>query len=115
VRSSSCSSTPTGRKATRLSTHPRPDPGTDGTATATTDRGYATVRFWAAARQAAGHAEEPSRAATIGELRAELARRAELTRLVEMASFLIDGVQAGNTTPINAGAVVDVLPPFAGG
>lgn len=32
-----------------------------------------------------------------------------------MASFLIDGVRAGDDTLITPGAIVDVLPPFAGG
>ena len=32
-----------------------------------------------------------------------------------VASFLVDGVQAGDTTRLYDGAEVDVLPPFAGG
>jgi molybdopterin synthase sulfur carrier subunit len=75
----------------------------------------ATVRFWAAARQAAGHGEELCLAATIGELRAELAQRSELSSVIAVASFLVDGVRADSDTPITVGAIVDVLPPFAGG
>ncbi len=75
----------------------------------------ATVRFWAAARQAAGHGEEITRAATVGELRTELRRREPLEKIIEIASFLIDGVRADDATAIPFGAVVDVLPPFAGG
>ena len=75
----------------------------------------ATVRFWAAARQAAGHGEELCLAATVGELRDQLAERSELTKVISMASFLVDGVRGDADTPIKSGAIVDVLPPFAGG
>ncbi|MCW2644464.1 MAG: sulfur-carrier protein [Pseudonocardiales bacterium] len=74
-----------------------------------------TVRFWAGAQRAAGHAEEPLSAATVGELRELLAGRDELTKVCAVASFLVDGQQASDTTPLAAGSVVDVLPPFAGG
>lgn len=74
-----------------------------------------TVRFWAGAQRAAGHAEEPLVAATVGELRAFLAQRPELTKVCASASLLVDGQQATELTPLADGAVVDVLPPFAGG
>jgi molybdopterin converting factor small subunit len=74
-----------------------------------------TVRFWAGAQRAAGRAEEPLSAATVGELRELLAGRDELTKVCAVASFLVDGQQASDTTPLAAGSVVDVLPPFAGG
>jgi FMN reductase len=74
-----------------------------------------TVRFWAGARRAAGHEQETLTAATVGELRALLAARPALTRLCAVASFLVDGQQAGEATPLHHGASVDVLPPFAGG
>jgi molybdopterin synthase sulfur carrier subunit len=75
----------------------------------------ATIRFWAAARQAAGHGEEQSLAPTIGELREQLGQRPELVQVIAVASFLVDGVRADDQTPIDSGCVVDVLPPFAGG
>lgn len=75
----------------------------------------ATVRFWAAARRAAGHAEEPTTATTIAQLREQLRARDALARIVDMASFLVDGARAFDETPITPGAIVDVLPPFAGG
>jgi molybdopterin synthase sulfur carrier subunit len=75
----------------------------------------ATVRFWAAARQAAGHAEESCHAATIAELQFELAARPELAKIVAMSSFLVDGVHGDADTAIKPGSIVDVLPPFAGG
>jgi len=90
-------------KAVRLSSHRPPN------------HGIVTIRFWAAARQAVGHGEETSRAATIAELRAELGQRPELAAVLKMASFLVDGVRADDDTVIPAGCVVDVLPPFAGG
>lgn len=74
-----------------------------------------TVRFWAGAQRAAGHAEEALSAATLGELRATLAGRSELNRICGVASFLVDGQQTSDSTPLTTGAVVDVLPPFAGG
>lgn len=73
------------------------------------------VRFWAGARRAAGHAEERLSAGTVGEVRSALAARVELTKVCAAASFLVDGQQASDDTALHAGAVVDVLPPFAGG
>jgi sulfur-carrier protein len=93
------------RRAAQLSNHPLSDQSVSG----------ATIRFWAAARQAAGHGEEISIAASIGELRAELIQREKLVKIIAMASFLVDGVRADDLTVIKPGSVVDVLPPFAGG
>ncbi len=74
-----------------------------------------TVRYWAGAQRAAGVEQESLTAATVGELRAQLERRPELARVAAVASFLVDGLQAGDTTTLRDGAEVDVLPPFAGG
>jgi molybdopterin converting factor small subunit len=74
-----------------------------------------TVRYWAGAQRAAGRETEQLTAATVGELRAVLAARPELTKVAAVASFLVDGQQAGDTTALHEGAEVDVLPPFAGG
>ena len=82
------------------------------------------VRFWAAARAAAGRAEE--RYAAPGDLGALLdavrARHGADSRLAEVlarCSYLVDEVSPGrrapSDVPVPAGAVVDVLPPFAGG
>jgi FMN reductase len=73
------------------------------------------VRFWAGARRAAGHESETLLATTVGDVRSQLAERAELTRICAVASFLVDGQQAGDASPLREGAEVDVLPPFAGG
>jgi len=82
-----------------------------------------TVRYWAAAKQAAGVAEEVLAAGTLAEmLAAVLARHPAAPALEEVlarSSFLIDGEQAGNRPPgsviLREGAVVEILPPFAGG
>lgn len=76
------------------------------------------VRLFAAARAAAGVAETTTDAVTVAELRAELAKQHGRTmdRLLPACSVLVDGVNAhDDLTPIPRGAVVDVLPPFAGG
>jgi molybdopterin converting factor small subunit len=74
-----------------------------------------TVRYWAGAQRAAGVEKETLTAATVAELRALLAARPELARVAAVASFLVDGQQAGDTSALPEGAEVDVLPPFAGG
>jgi sulfur-carrier protein len=87
------------------------------------DMATVTVRYWAAAKQAAGVAEEVLAAGTLAELLAAvLARHPAAPALVGVlarSSFLIDGEQAGNRPPegvtLREGAVVEVLPPFAGG
>lgn len=76
-----------------------------------------TVRYWAAARAAAGVAEEPYDAETLGEAMAAAGERhgAELGQVLRRCSFLVDGVRATPATTLWDGAVVEVLPPFAGG
>lgn len=74
-----------------------------------------TVRYWAGAKRAAGVEREQLAADTVAELRAQLGQRAELAAVSEVASFLVDGQQAGDGTRLHEGAEVDVLPPFAGG
>jgi sulfur-carrier protein len=74
-----------------------------------------TVRFWAGAQRAAGVEQETMTAATVAELRAALQARPGFDRLAEVASFLVDGQQAGENARLPDGAEVDVLPPFAGG
>ncbi len=74
-----------------------------------------TVRYWASARQAAGAVEEHIEAATLAELRTALAGRPSLGRICAASSYLVDGQQAAPDTALAEGAVVDVLPPFAGG
>ena len=79
-----------------------------------------TVRYFAGAQAATGTAEERLPLAAplpLAELADELARRhgAGLARVLEAASFLIDEVPGPRDRVVPTGAVVDVLPPFAGG
>jgi molybdopterin converting factor small subunit len=73
------------------------------------------VRFWAGAQRAAGCAEQAMSAATIAELRERLGAGPELAKVAAVASFLVAGQQAVDSTPLADGVIVDVLPPFAGG
>jgi molybdopterin converting factor small subunit len=82
-----------------------------------------TVRYWAAAKEAAGVAEEVVDARTLGGvIDAALDRHEQDPRLrtvLERSSFLVDGLavagrDAGNVVLPEA-AVIEVLPPFAGG
>lgn len=79
--------------------------------------GHVTVRYWAAARAGAGTPQEVLPGATLGEvLDAARARHgAELARVLGRCTFLVDGARGQQETVLDAGAVVDVLPPFAGG
>jgi molybdopterin converting factor small subunit len=82
-----------------------------------------TVRYWAAAKHAAGVAEETLDATTLSEALAQaMARRpaaAEFRTVLDRSSFLVDGEQAGGrgaeAVALAEGTVIEVLPPFAGG
>ena len=79
-----------------------------------------TVRYFAAARAAAGHDEETIRIRpdlTIAELVTQLGERdADLAKVLKRCSFLCDGVAVRDTEAALGNALtVDVLPPFAGG
>lgn len=76
-----------------------------------------TVRYFAAAAEAAGRDEEQlPAAATVGELRAVLIERYgdAMLRVLAAGSFLVDGVVSRDDSRA-LGRRVDVLPPFAGG
>ncbi|GLY74768.1 MoaD/ThiS family protein [Actinoallomurus iriomotensis] len=79
------------------------------------------IRYWAAARAAAGVEEEPYDAVTLGEAltTAAAGRGEEFQRVLARSSFLVDGDPAGTRDPASIdlpdGATVEVLPPFAGG
>ena len=87
----------------------------------------ATLRFWAAAREAAGAAEETVGAATLAEALDEAVLRrggergggAPLSQVLARSSVLLDGVRVGRaeqgSVRLPDGAVVEILPPFAGG
>lgn len=78
-----------------------------------------TVRYFAAAAEAAGSAEEElqlERPVTLDALRDLLTERygAAMQRVVRTGSFLVDGTVRRDGGEVR-GSVVDVLPPFAGG
>ncbi|WP_336208751.1 MoaD/ThiS family protein [Nonomuraea sp. LPB2021202275-12-8] len=78
------------------------------------------VRYWAAAKEAAGVAEESFHAATLGELMTKITEnRPELARVVSRSSFLVDGAPVGkrphDEVVLGESVTVEVLPPFAGG
>jgi sulfur-carrier protein len=89
-----------------------------------------TMRYWAAAKEAAGVAEETVTADTLaaalafvdGQRRANPAAAAGSTALsavLARSSFLVDGHPVGRRAAESViladGAVIEVLPPFAGG
>jgi molybdopterin synthase sulfur carrier subunit len=82
-----------------------------------------TLRYWAAAKEAAGVAEESLAADTLAAaLSSALARDGRAQRLgpvLARCSFLIDGNPVGARAPehvmLQDAAVIEVLPPFAGG
>jgi sulfur-carrier protein len=78
-----------------------------------------TMRYWAAAKEAAGTAEETITADTLAAALAAAARRTALGAVLARSSFLIDGSPVGrrpaDSVPLRDGSVIEVLPPFAGG
>lgn len=80
-----------------------------------------TVRYFAAAKAAAGTPEETVELPVestlddvLGALRA--GHGPELTRVLQRCSFLVDEVAARrHDLPLGDASTVDVLPPFAGG
>jgi molybdopterin synthase sulfur carrier subunit len=82
--------------------------------------GEVTVRYFAAARAAAGTEQETLTVAT-GTTVAQLVeilrlRSGELDRVLQRCSYLCDSIAIRDVaTVIESGQTVDVLPPFAGG
>lgn len=79
-----------------------------------------TLRYWAAAKDAAGLAEEKVEAGTLAEALAVVAQhRDRLRRVLAGCSFLVDGQPSGTrsreSVVLTDDAVIEVLPPFAGG
>jgi sulfur-carrier protein len=79
----------------------------------------ATIRWYAAAAEAAGRAEESVEPGPVRELLAAAAERhgERLARVLAVCSVLVDGerVDRDSAALLPEGAVLDVLPPFAGG
>jgi sulfur-carrier protein len=93
------------------------------------DVAIVTLRYWAAAKEAAGIAEETITAGTLAEALAAArgqagqgengGQDARLSAILARSSFLIDGMPVGTRAPeavlLSDAAVIEVLPPFAGG
>jgi molybdopterin converting factor small subunit len=77
-----------------------------------------TVRYFAGARAASGVDTETRTAASLDELVGQIvaAHGPKLERVLTACSFLVDGTSTRDRAlQLAPGAVVDVLPPFAGG
>lgn len=76
-----------------------------------------SVRYFAAAAEAAGLDTEQVPAGTADAVRAFLNERhgAGLAQVLTRCSLLADGVRVEGDDPVPTGATLDVLPPFAGG
>jgi sulfur-carrier protein len=91
--------------------------------------GIVTLRYWAAAKEAAGIAEETVSAGTLAEALAaargnagpdgQAGQDSRLRSVLARSSFLIDGTPVGKRPPesvaLDEASVIEVLPPFAGG
>ncbi|MTE19706.1 MoaD/ThiS family protein [Streptomyces sp. TRM43335] len=81
------------------------------------------IRYWAAAKAAAGITEERYEAHTLAEAlehaRERHADRPDFARVLRRCSFLVDGDPVGRRdhrlVRLTEGGTVEVLPPFAGG
>lgn len=81
------------------------------------------VHYFAAARAAAGRAQDTAEAATLGELLDVLRQRhtgsteagMSFAEVLERCTFLVDGASATEDAVLGRASRVDVLPPFAGG
>jgi sulfur-carrier protein len=88
-----------------------------------TDMAKVTIRYWAAAKEAAGVPEESVEAITLSDLlNTVVASRKPDGRLADVlarSSFLVNADPVGRadrqSIVLDDGAVVEVLPPFAGG
>ena len=80
-----------------------------------------TVRYWAGARAAAGTSTDEVQAATLADAVADVVGRhgPALAKVLAVCSFVVDGDPVGARdhadVPLTGAALVDVLPPFAGG
>ena len=88
-----------------------------------TDMAKVTIRYWAAAKEAAGVQEESVEAITLSDLlNTVVASRKPDGRLADVlarSSFLVNADPVGradrSSILLDDGVVVEVLPPFAGG
>lgn len=79
-----------------------------------------TLRYWAAARTAAGTESEDFESETVAELLEQARQRhpgEDFSRVLGLCSLLLDGRRLDPETshPLTDGSLVEALPPFAGG
>jgi len=80
-----------------------------------------TIRYWAAAHEAAGVAEEPYDAPNldVALTTARLRHGPMFGRVLDRCSFVVDEAPVGLRSPqqvlLSEGGTIEVLPPFAGG
>lgn len=80
-----------------------------------------TVRYWAAAREAAGLDSETVERGELADLTvgavtaAVTARHPDLAPVLVVSSLLVDGRVVAGDHALGSGDVLEVLPPFAGG
>lgn len=82
-----------------------------------------TVRYWAAARAAAGRESDIVAPGTLAEVLAEVrwrhARNPRFAPVLDVCSVLVGDVPVGGrhhgSVQVRPGEVVELLPPFAGG
>ena len=88
--------------------------------------GHVTVRYWAAARAAAGVDAEPvpveegaTLADVLAEVRSRHGARSRLAEVLAVCSVMVGDRPVGSRAPedvrLAAGDTVELLPPFAGG
>lgn len=74
------------------------------------------VRYFAAAEEATGLAEETRAEQTLGGLREALvADHPGLAGILPRCAVLVDGARLADDAALTDATTVDVLPPFAGG
>lgn len=75
-----------------------------------------TIRYWASARAAAGCDSETLTGHCVGDvLTAAAAAHTGLGLVLAVSAILRDGRPVNASEPLGQGAILEVLPPFAGG
>jgi MoaD family protein len=76
-----------------------------------------TLRYFAAARDAAGTGSEPARGSTVGDVLDDAVARhgASLADVLGICRIWVNGEPAERADPVNSGDEVAVLPPVSGG
>ncbi|KQU67437.1 MoaD/ThiS family protein [Phycicoccus sp. Root101] len=81
-----------------------------------TSAGPVTVRYWAAARAAAGTDQDVVDGGTVAAtVAAVTALHPALAPIAAVSTLLLDGRAVTRDAVVASGSVLEVLPPFAGG